>query len=415
MTKRGQGRFDALGALPCCAMTDRRILLLCAFLRAFATGLMGVLLGLYLARLQFNAGQIGVVIGVGLSGAALSSLIVTFLGDRLGRRRSLLVLALLATLGGVALLWTSHLLAICIAAFLGMVNGAGRDRAAALVIEQAVLPQTVSDAGRTKAYAWYNVLQDAGHALGALAAGLPSLIGNGELFGYQVAIGVYAALYASTALLYLGLSSAIENATSVASWLPPVSPESRRILARVAGLFAIDSFAGGFLGTALLSYFFFVRFGVSEATIAVLFFAARIANGVSHLGAAWLAARIGLVNTMVFTHIPASIALIAVALVPEFWMAAVLFMLRELLVEMDVPTRQSYVMAVVRPEERTFASGITSLVRLGGWALGPFAAGALMQGVALATPLIVGGAMKIGYDLLLYRSFIGLKPPEERG
>lgn len=192
-------------------MPDRIILLVCAFLRAFATGLMGVLLGLYLARLDFNAGEIGVVIGVGLSGAALSSLIVTFLGDKLGRRRSLLVLAVLATAGGAALLWTTHLLTVCLAAFLGMVNGAGRDRAAALVLEQAVLPQTASDAGRTKAFAWYNVLQDAGHALGSLAAGLPALIGNGELFGYQVAIGVYAALYAVTGMLYLGLSSAIET------------------------------------------------------------------------------------------------------------------------------------------------------------------------------------------------------------
>lgn len=395
-------------------MTDRRILLNCAFLRAFATGLMGVLLGLYLARLDFSAAEIGVVIGVGLSGAALSSLIVTFLGDRLGRRRSLLVLALLATLGGLALLWTTHLLAVCAAAFIGMVNGAGRDRAAALVIEQAVLPQTASPAQRTKAFAWYNVLQDAGHALGALAAGLPAWFGHSDLLGYQLALAVYAALYACTGLLYLGLSKAIENTTPTPHWMPPVSPESRRILKRVAGLFAIDSLAGGFLGTALLSYFFFVRFGVNEGTIALLFFAARIANGVSHLGAAWLAARIGLVNTMVFTHIPASLFLIAVALVPEFWMAAILFMLRELLVEMDVPTRQSYVMAVVKPEERIFASGITSLVRLGGWAVGPFAAGAMMQGVALATPLIVGGAMKIGYDVLLYFSFRRLKPPEER-
>ena len=395
-------------------MYDRRILLTSAFLRALATGLMGVLLGLYLARLHFNAAEIGVVIGVGLSGAALSSLIVTFLGDRLGRRRSLFVLVILAIAGGLALLWTTHLLAVCLAAFLGMVNGAGRDRGSALVIEQAVLPQTVSPASRTKAYAWYNVLQDAGHALGALAAGLPALIGHGDILGYQIALVVYVALYAATGLLYLGLSSAIENATPASSWVPPVSPESRRIIARVAGLFAIDSLAGGFLGTALLSYFFFVRFGVNEGTIALLFFAARIANGVSHLGAAWLAARIGLVNTMVFTHIPASLFLIAVALVPEFWMAAILFMLRELLVEMDVPTRQSYVMAVVKPEERTFASGITSLVRLGGWAVGPFVAGAMMQGVALATPLIVGGAMKIGYDALLYFAFRRLKPLEEQ-
>ena len=395
-------------------MTDRHILLICAFLRALATGLMGVLLGLYLSHLHFNAGQIGVIIGVGLSGAALSSLIVTFLSDRLGRRRSLLVLTVLATAGGLSLLWTSHLLAVCLAAFLGMVNGAGRDRGSSLVIEQAVLPQTASSAGRTQAFAWYNVLQDSGHALGALAAGLPAFIGDGGLLGYQIAIAVYAALYASTGLLYLGLSAAVETTTKAPSWIPPVSPESRRIIARVAGLFAIDSFAGGFLGTALLSYFFFVRFGVSESTIAVLFFAARIANGVSHLGAAWLAARIGLVNTMVFTHIPSSIALIGVALVPQFWMAAILFMLRELLVEMDVPTRQSYVMAVVQPEERTFASGVTSLVRLGGWAIGPFAAGALMQGVAIATPLIVGGVLKIGYDALLYLSFRGLKPLEEK-
>ena len=374
---------------------------------------MGVLLGLYLARLHFNAAEIGVVIGVGLSGAALSSLVVTFLGDRLGRRRSLLVLAILATAGGLALLWSTHWLALCAAAFFGMVNGAGRDRGSALVIEQAALPQIANPTNRTRAFAWYNVLQDAGHAFGALAAGLPALISNGDLFGYQVALGVYAALYASTGFLYLGLSAAIENVSASPNWLPPVSPESRRIIARVAGLFAIDSLAGGFLGSALLSYFFFERFGVNEATIAFLFFAARIANGVSHFGAAWLAARIGLVNTMVFTHIPASIFLIGVALAPQFWMAAALFMLRELLVEMDVPTRQSYVMAVVKPAERTFASGITSLVRLGGWAVGPFAAGVLMQGVALATPLVVGGVLKIGYDVLLYFSFRGLKPPEE--
>ena len=395
-------------------MRDRRILLTSAFLRAFATGLMGVLLGLYLARLDFSAGEIGMVVGVGLSGAALSSLVVTFLADRLGRRASLLVLAALAAGGGVVLLWTTHLLVVCAAAFFGMVNGAERDRGAALVLEQAMLPQTTDDAHRTRCFAWYDVLQDAGHALGVLAAGLPALMNNDTLFGYRVAIGVYAALYALTGLLYLGLSAAIEAPASSARWIPPVSPESRRIIARIAGLFAIDSFAGGFLGTALLSYFFFVRFGVGEGAIALLSFAARIANGGSHLAAAWLAARIGLVRTMVFTHLPSHLALIAVALVPQFWMAALLFLIRELLVEMDVPTRQSYVMAVVKPEERTFASGVTSLVRLAGWAAGPFAAGALMQGVALTMPLIIGAALKIAYDLMLYRSFRDLKPPEER-
>jgi MFS family permease len=150
-----------------------------------------------------------------------------------------------------------------------------------------------------------------------------------------------------------------------------LSPHSRKVLWRISALFALDSIAGGFVGTALLSYFFYERFEVSESVIAVLFLCARGMNALSHLGAAWLAKRIGLVNTMVFTHIPSSLLLVTVAFAPNFWVAAVLFLLREGLVEMDVPTRQSYVMAVVRPEERTFASGVTHLVRLGGWALAP--------------------------------------------
>jgi len=172
--------------------------------------------------------------------------------------------------------------------------------------------------------------------------------------------------------------------------------------------------AGGFLGTALLAYFFYHRFGTGEAAIAMLFFLARAANAFSHLAAAWLAARIGLVNTMVYTHIPSSLLLMTVPFAPSFAVAAALFLLREILVEMDVPTRQSYVMAMVLPEERTLASGMTHLVRMGGWAVAPFFAGFLMQGLALATPLFIGAGLKIVYDVALYRSFRHLKTPEER-
>jgi len=401
---------------------DRCLLLACAFLRAVATGLIGVLLGLYLARRGFPAGEIGLVIGAGLAGAAASAVFVTFLGDRFGRRRALVLLAVLAALGGVALMFSGHVLAAGGAAFLGMVNGMGRDRGAQLILEQAILPSTTSDAGRTRAYAWYNVLQDVGHALGGLAAALPAVVAGSlavtELAGYQATLGLYAALLAVTAVLAMRLSPAVESGHQGATPPEPVrhvSPDSRRVVWRISGLFVIDAVAGGFLGTALLSYFFFQRFGASEAAIAALFFAARAANAVSHFGAAWLARRIGLINTMVFTHFPSSLALVAVALVPEFWMAAVLFLVREMLVEMDVPTRQSYVMAVVKPAERTWASGVTSLVRLGGWAVAPLAAGFLTQGLSLATPLVLGAGMKIGYDLLLWRAFRGLKPPEERG
>lgn len=401
-------------------ISDRRRLFAAAFLRATATGLIGVLLGLYLARRGFSAGQIGLVIGFGLAGAATSALIVTFFADHFGRRAALLILAGLAVVGGFALIFSQHVIAACAAAFLGMVNGMGRDRGAQLVLEQAVLPATAEPAARTRVFAGYNVLQDIGHALGGLLAATPAVIvtvtGSSEWAAYQATVALYVLLMTSTAVLYFGLSPAVEvhRGTAPPAEAEKITAESRRVVWRISRLFAIDSVAGGFLGTALLSYFFFERFGASETAIALLFFAARGANAVSHLGAAWLAARIGLINTMVFTHIPSSLALIAVAFVPEFWMAALLFLVRELLVEMDVPTRQSYVMAVVRPEERTWASGITTLVRMGGWAVAPFAAGFLMQGVALATPLLLGAGMKIGYDLLLWRSFRHLRPPEER-
>ncbi|BAU47776.1 ABC transporter permease [Sulfurifustis variabilis] len=397
-------------------MTDRGVLYAAAFLRALATGLMGVLLGIYLAKRGFAAGEIGLVIGAGLTGAALSTLIVTFLGDRLGRRRALIVLGLLGAAGGVALILTESVLAASVVAFIGMVNGMGRDRGAALVLEQAILPATTGDAGRTRAFAWYNVLQDIGHALGGALAATPTALRAGfavdELAAFHVAVGVYAALLLAGSLLYVFLTPASE--APAARDAVRLSPQSRRIIARISLLFALDSLAGGFLGTALLSYFFYERFGAGEAVIAGLFFLARGLNALSHLGAAWLAARIGLVNTMVYTHIPSSLLLMTVPFAPGFAVAAALFLLREALVEMDVPTRQSYVMAMVRPEERTFASGVTHLVRMAGWAVAPFAAGFLMQGLALGAPLYIGGAMKIAYDLALYRAFRHLKPPEER-
>lgn len=397
-------------------MTDRGVLYAAAFLRALATGLMGVLLGIYLAKRGFDAGEIGVVIGAGLTGAALSTLIVTFLGDRLGRRRALIVLGLLGAAGGVALILTESVLAASVVAFIGMVNGMGRDRGAALVLEQAILPATTGDAGRTRAFAWYNVLLDIGHALGGALAATPTALRAGfavdELAAFHVAVGVYAALLLAGSLLYVFLTPASE--APAARDAVRLSPQSRRIIARISLLFALDSLAGGFLGTALLSYFFYERFGAGEAVIAGLFFLARGLNALSHLGAAWLAPRIGLVNTMVYTHIPSSLLLMTVPFAPGFAVAAALFLLREALVEMDVPTRQSYVMAMVRPEERTFASGVTHLVRMAGWAVAPFAAGFLMQGLALGAPLYIGGAMKIAYDLALYRAFRHLKPPEER-
>jgi MFS family permease len=394
---------------------DRGWLYFAVFVRSLATGMIGVLLGIYLSELHLGVDAIGIIVSVGLGGAALATLLATLYADRAGHRKTLMLIALASFAGAVLLIVSTHILAIGVAALVGMVNGMGRDRGAALVVEQAALPATASDRERTMVFAKYNVLQDIGHALGSLLAALPSVLQQNGMAGiaaFQVPLAIYAALSLLPLLAYWRLSSTIE-APHVSRTIT-ISSESRSILWKISALFAIDSVAGGFLTTALLSYFFHERFGVGVEAIGLLFFVARVANAGSHLAAAWLAKRIGLVNTMVFTHIPSSLLLATVPFMPTFPIAAALFLLREGLVEMDVPTRQSYVMAVVRPEERAFASGVTHLVRLGGWAIAPGIAGLLMAGGSLAVPLFVGAGMKIVYDLVLWRAFRNQRPPEER-
>jgi predicted MFS family arabinose efflux permease len=291
----------------------------------------------------------------------------------------------------------------------------GRDRGASMILDQVILPTTTTSERRTTVFAAYNVVQDAGHALGALLAAVPAAIRAlapvGEIASLRMAVGLYSVLLLATAVLYQSLSPAVEAGRRAER--ARLSPETRKIVTRISALFTLDSLGGGFLTTALLSLFFYERFHVSEAVVGALFFGARAMNALSHMAAAWLAKRIGLVNTMVFTHIPSSLLLATVPFAPSFPVAAGLFLLREGLVEMDVPTRQSYVMAVVKPEERTLASGITHLVRLGAWAVAPAFAGLFMRGTSYAVPLWIGAGMKIAYDVLLYAAFRRHRPPEE--
>ena len=394
--------------------TDARRLCLAAFLRALATGLTGIHLGLFLGHLRLAPVQAGLVVAAGLLGAASASLLATLRGDRVGRRRFLVGLSVLGALGAAAAAFAGDVLSLGVFAFLGMLNGMGRDRGAALVLEQAALPATVADDRRTAVLAAYNVAQDAGHALGSLLAVLPALAmraGLSEPAALRSGFGLVALLSLAPLPLYLRLSPSADAPR--VSGRPALSPESRRRLARLSGLFAVDSLAGGFLTAAFLTLFFRERFGAGPEALAPLFFAARVLNALSHAGAALLARRFGLVNAMVFTHAPSSLLLVSVAFAPSFPVAAVLFLLREGLVEMDVPTRQSYVLAVVRPEERTFASGLTHLVRLAGWAVAPAAAGLLAQAGSVLAPLLAGAGMKLGYDALLYAACRNAPPPEE--
>jgi len=396
---------------------DRRLIYTSAFLRALATGLCGVLLGLHLAARGFSLTETGRVVSAGLLGAALAALLATLFGDRWGRRRLLVGLSMVGGLGLIAVAFAPHPWVLA-AAFIGMVNGMGRDRGAGLILDQAILPATAGARDRTRTFALYNVCQDVGHALGGLLASVSAILQHrfafSEALSLQWTLALSGVCLLLTVLPYATLSRAVEPVAAHSLRSIPLSPRGRRFLIRVSALFALDSIAGGFLTAALIALYFSQRFGTSEAVLGMLFFAARAANAGSHLAASWLARRIGLVNTMVFTHIPSSVLLATVAFAPNFPIAALLFLLREGLVEMDVPTRQSYVMGVIQPEERTWASGVTHLVRLGGWAVAPAFAGALMSGSWIAAPLLVGAALKILYDVLLYVAFRAHRPPEER-
>lgn len=396
---------------------DAALILLSAFVRSSTVGLAGVIVAIHLAQVGLSTAALGIVIGAGLAGGALATLIVGFRGDVFGRRRTLIGLALLGALGYAALAFAGRVVVLAPLSFAGMLNGMGRDRGAASALEQALLPATTTDERRTWVLALYNIVLDLGHAVGALAGATPALLSRWlhapSATAHRMTFWLCAGAMVTTVMPYWALSPRVEVATASAMGRTArVAAETKRAIRRLTMLFGIDSLGGGFLSSALIGYWFFRRFGASETSLAGLFFAARVLNTAGHVAAAWIARRIGLVNTMVLTHVPSSIFIMAAPIAPTLAVASVLFLCREALVEMDVPTRQSYVMAIVAPGERTVASGVTNVARNVGWAVGPSMAGLVMQ-AALAAPLVVGGALKIGYDVLLYAAFRNIRPPEE--
>ena len=399
---------------------DRLLIYAAALLRGLAAGAISVLAAVYLAKRGFNEAALGVILSAGMAGVLAGTIFGTYFADKIGRRRSLVLLALAAAAGGALLVVTDTLWAAALAAFFGMLNTQGSDRGAAQALEQAILPATASDAERTQIFARYNAIADVGGAAGALLAALPALLRDrlqiAELPAYDATVLVYASLILIVALLYARLSAHAESAPvpHLVDLAHDVPRTIRRQVRKFAGLSAIDAVGGGFIGSALIAYFLYARFGVNEAELALLFVVARTVTVLSHFLAAWIARRIGLVNTMVFTHIPSSLLLLTLPIAPTFGVAAALFVLREGLSEMDVPTRQSYLMAIVPPHERAWAAGISQLARAAGRMVSPALAGAAMQAGALWLPLAAGAAIKITYDVLLWRSFRQIKPPEER-
>ena len=390
--------------------------------RLFAYGFVSVVLVLYLSTAGLATGQIGLLLTLTLVGDAVISLWLTTTADRMGRKRTLLIGAALMLGAGVAFVLTQNPLLLTLAAIVGVISPSGNEIGPFLSIEQAGLSQLVPDKRRTQIFAWYNLAGSFATATGALCAGIiaQTLQGSGwtPLDSYRAVLAGYALIGAFMLLAFLGLSPAVEpphqtSAQPVRRFLGLY--QSRTIVLKLSALFALDAFAGGFIVQSLVAFWFSVRFGADVATIGAIFFAANILAGVSALLATRIAARFGLINTMVFTHIPSNVLLMLVPLMPTLPAAIAVMLVRFSISQMDVPTRQSYTMAVVAPDERSAAAGVTGIARSLGAAAAPALSGALLAGtLTFSAPFFIAGGLKIVYDLLLFRSFKSTKPPEEQ-
>lgn len=398
---------------PASATRDAVRLVAARALRAFADGYMSVLLPAYLLALGFSTLEIGLLTTTTLFGSAGLTLAVGFVGARFERRSLLLAASGLMATTGVGLATFDAFWPLFAIAFVGTVNPSSGDVSVFVPIEQAALPHATGESDRTAVFARYSLAGALAGAFGTLAAVLPEALGAGLGWTFVGAAKamflVYALLGAAAAAFYARLGPQEVPADGARSALGP----SRRRVLKLAALFSLDAFAGGFIVQSLLALWLFQAFGFSVATTAAIFFWTSVLSAVSFLAAPAFARRFGLVNTMVFTHLPASVALVAVPFVAEPWQAIGLLMFRSLLSQMDVPTRTSYVMAVVRPEERPAAASLTAVPRSLAAAASPSLAGYLLGLTPFGWPLVLCGALKIVYDLLLLWSFRHVRPPEE--
>jgi MFS family permease len=379
--------------------------------RLFAYGALSVVLALYLAEAGLSEKEIGLLFTLTLAGDAGISLWITTTADRIGRKRMLILGAWLMVLAGTVFSLTGNITLLMITAIVGVISPSGNEIGPFLSLEQAALSQILPSEERTRAFAWYNVAGSFATALGALAGGFISQYlqrrGLSELASYKAVILGYAACGIILFLLFLFLSSVIEAAATVPTAKRVLGlHKSRGVVMKLSGLFALDAFAGGFVIQSMVAYWFHIKFNADAGLLGSIFFGANILAGVSALFAVNIANRIGLIKTMVFTHIPSNVLLCLVPLMPDLGWAITVLLLRFSISQMDVPTRQSYTMAVVAADERAAASGITGIARSVGASISPALSGVfLAYPLLLSAPFLAAGGLKIAYDLLLYRSF----------
>jgi MFS family permease len=402
---------ESLASVPSSESTR---LLVAKALRGFGDGFVSLLLPLHLLQLGLTPGQVGVIATATLLGSGVLTLLVGTHGGRFSYRALLLAATVLMAGTGAALASLTGFWPLLLVALVGTINPSGGDVSVFMPLEHALLARSVGDRGRTAAFARYSLVGTLSAACGALAAGLPALaagsLGIDLVTAVQAMFVVYAGLAMLAGLVYRGLprqqQAAVEEPRS------SLGPSRQRVLA-LAALFSLDAFGGGFVVQSLVALWLYQRFGLSLEAAGVIFFWTGVLTALSYVVAVRIAGRIGLVKTMVYTHLPSSLCLIAIPFCPSLGWAIALLLVRSALSQMDVPTRSSYVMAIVTPAERPAAASVTSVPRSLAAAASPALAGYLLGVSSFGWPLIVGGALKIFYDLLLLAMFSRVHPPEE--
>lgn len=400
---------------------DGKLLLGARIVRTFSYGFLSIILAIYLKIIGFDDISIGIVLTATLVNSIFFNILSSLYADKIGRKKFLVLFAALMIISAVIFFVTNNYLALIIAALIGTINVTGSEVGAFLSLEQALLPKTVSDVKkRNSIFAIYNTVGTFAMSAGVLLSGLPSILQQHYGFDQIVAIKYLFLIYAACAIIvlviYLALSKNVEVnevATKSGLSIKDLSPKSRSIITKMSSLFAVDSFGGGFIIQSIVSYWFYTRFGAELSTLSYVFAIAGVLTAISFMASTKIASKIGLINTMVFTHIPSNILMIILAFAPTFSIAISLYFARMSLSQMDVPTRQSYLMGVVSENERIPAAAITNTSRNITQAISPSLSGILIQALSLSAPFVFGGVLKIVYDVGIFFSFRKIKPPEE--
>ena len=382
--------------------------------RSFAYGFLSVVLGLYLDGIGLTTTAIGWIFAAALAGGAVMTIIITTVADSFGRKTLLILGAVLMATAGWVFAVSNDPWLLALAAIFGTISPSGKEVGPFLSIEQAILPETTQDQHRTTVFSAYNLIGSLLGAMGALAVGLPSLFSIPEITGYRVLVWGYVICAVVMMVVFGFLSPAIEGKRKTDSQKRAIGVRrSRKVVAKLAGLFALDAFAGGFIVQSIVAYWFYLRYETDLNTLGGIFFGTNLLAALSFLAAPAIARRFGLLNTMVFTHLPSNVLLLLVPLMPNLELAVVLLLIRNLLSQLDVPTRQSYTMAVVDPDERAASAGILSVARNAGAAIAPLFTGPILTVPSLGFPFLLAGGLKIIYDLWIFAVFRKVKPPEE--